>query len=146
LPRAGATLGRGTLLIGAALALAGCSINLPMSSLINEPESTGSIVPASPPMQMGLTDEDWARASVALDTALDPQQAGAPAKWANAETGRGGVFVAAGPAFIRNDQVCRAFKASLAQHPQDQRLFGTACRVGGGAWSLQKVKPLLEGA
>lgn len=131
----------------AAWALAGCSINLPMSSLMNEPETTASIAPAPPqPSQFGYAESDWAQAGPALEKALDPLQGGAPAKWANAESGRSGLFVAAGPAYIRNDQVCRTFKASLGDHAQEQRLVGTACRVGGGAWALQKVKPLSEGA
>jgi surface antigen len=116
-----------------------------MTSLVNDPDTTASILPEAPSSQLGLSDEDWIKASQALDKALDPQQAGASVRWSNAESGRSGVFVAAGQAFVRNDQVCRLFKASLAQHPQDQSLLGTACRAGGGMWSLQKVKPLPQG-
>lgn len=126
-------------------ALGACSINFPMSSLVNDPDVTASIVAPASPSQLGLSEDDWVQASVALDKALDPQQTGTGVRWANAESGRGGSFVAAGPAFVRNDQVCRLFKASLVQAPQDQHLLGTACRVGGGTWSLQKVKPLPAG-
>jgi surface antigen len=124
-----------------AMALGGCSINLPMTSLVPEPETTASIVPAPSPVSMGLTEEEWSKASAALDKALDPLQNGAAVRWADKESGLNGHFVAAGPAYVRNDQVCRAFKAVVGLPPQDRQHLGTACRTGAGVWTLQKVRP-----
>jgi surface antigen len=129
-----------------AVALGGCSINLPMTSLVPEPETTGSIVPAPSPVGMGLPEEAWAQASVALDKALDPLQNGAAVRWSDKESGLAGHFMAAGPAYVRNDQVCRAFKAVVGAPPQDRHHLGTACRTGAGVWTLQKVRPLTGSA
>jgi surface antigen len=129
-----------------ALALGGCSINLPMTSLVPEPETTGSIVPAPSPVTLGLTEEAWTQASLALDKALDPLQNGATVRWTDTESGLSGHFVAAGPAYVRNDQVCRAFKAVVGTPPQDRHHLGTACRTGAGVWTLQKVRPLAGAA
>jgi hypothetical protein len=136
--------GAGRLVFGLVLALAAgaCSINLPMTSLVPDPDVTASIVPPASPSALGVLDDEWPTASQALDRALDPQQNGAPARWSMVETGRSGVFVASGPAYVRDDQVCRAFKASLGVPPQDRHHLGTACRTGAGMWALQKVKPL----
>jgi surface antigen len=92
----------------------------------------------------GLSPSDWDLASTALDKALDPQLAGAATKWSNPETGARGVFAAAGPAYVRDDRVCRAFKASVATGGPEKLLIGSACRVGAGAWRLQKVKSLTD--
>src|SRR4051794_37074372 len=124
------------------LGLGGCSINLPMTSLVPEPETTASLAPATSPSALGILDEEWQQASEALDRALDPAQNGSPVRWSVKETGRGGVFVASGPAYVRNDQVCRAFKASIGAVPQDRHHLGTACRSGAGLWALDKVKPV----
>jgi surface antigen len=126
---------------------AGCSLNFPMMSLVPEPEpeTTASIVPNSSMLTPGLSPEDWTLASSALDKALDPQLNGAPTKWSNAETGARGSFAAAGPAYVRNDQVCRSFKATVVLQGPERQLLGTACRAGAGAWTLQKMKPFSEG-
>jgi hypothetical protein len=129
-----------------AMALGGCSINLPMTSLVPEPETTASIVPAPSPVSLGLTEDEWSQASVALDKALDPLQNGAAVRWSDKESGAAGHFVAAGPAYVRNDQVCRAFKAVVGTPPQDRHHLGTACRTGAGVWTLQKVRPITGSA
>jgi surface antigen len=125
-----------------------CSINLPMTSLVPEaePETTASIIPNSSMLSPGLSPSDWDLASTALDKALDPQLAGAATKWSNPDTGTRGAFAAAGPAYVREDRVCRAFKAAVSMGGPEKLLIGTACRVGAGAWRLQKVKPLTDGA
>jgi hypothetical protein len=134
-------IGRAGVLALLALALGGCSINFPMTSLVPDPDTTSSIVPAPSPVSLGLTEEEWAEASLALDKALDPLQNGSPVRWADKQSGQAGLFVAAGPAYVRNDQVCRAFKAIVGGVPQERHHVGTACRSGAGAWTLQKVKP-----
>lgn len=123
---------------------AGCSITFPMASLVPEaePETTGSIVQNSAMLAPGLSPADWDLASVALDKSLDPQLGGAATKWTNPETSARGSFIAAGPAYVRDDKVCRLFKANIALGGPERIMIGTACRVGAGAWTLQKVKPL----
>ena len=73
---------------------------------------------------------------------VDPQLGGAATKWSNPETGSRGTFIAAGPAYVRDDKVCRLFKANIVLGGPERVMIGTACRVGAGAWTLQKVKPL----
>jgi surface antigen len=90
----------------------------------------------------GLSPADWDLASTALDRSLDPQLGGAASKWANPESGARGTFIAAGPAYVRDDKICRLFKAVIALGGPDRVMIGTACRVGAGAWTLQKVKPV----
>jgi surface antigen len=96
-------------------ALAGCSINFPMMSLVSEPETTGSIVQAvnlsAEPVQ-----DDHGIESSAVDKALDPLHSGGPVAWSNPATGQNGSVAAAGEAFVRDDQVCRSFNATLNQN------------------------------
>ena len=124
------------------LPAAGCSMTFPMGSLIAEPEITGSILPPVSPAALGIAEPDWSVASAALDKALDPQQNNAPARWSNPDTGSAGAFAAAGPAFVRDDRVCRLFKAAHGVAPAAPSHVGTACRVGAGTWVLEKAKPL----
>ena len=119
-----------------------------MMSLVSEPETTGSIVQAvnlsAEPVQ-----DDHGIESSAVDKALDPLHSGGPVAWSNPATGQNGSVAAAGEAFVRDDQVCRSFNATLNQNKpgpaQDaarrpSRLVGVACRVGAGSWTIQKFK------
>lgn len=128
-----------------ALQASGCSMTFPMSSLMSsDPDTTGSIVTPASPRDLGVADADWVVAATALDRALDPQQNSAPARWANPETGGAGVFAAAGPAFVKDDRVCRLFKAAHGAVPTPASHLGTACRMGAGTWVLEKAKPIPE--
>lgn len=127
----------------AGLLAAGCSINLPLGPF-SEPElTTGSIVPAVV-LSDRATGEDLVIAGGALDQALDPLRKGAPARWANPSTGSQGSFVAEGDAYVRDDQVCRSFRASLVVQQKPDDLRGVACRAGAGSWSLHKVKSIRD--
>ena len=130
-------------------ALAGCSINFPMLSLVSEPETTGSIVQTANLSAEPLQGESGIEPS-AVDKALDPLHSGGPVAWSNADTGQNGLVAAAGEAFVRDDQVCRSFTATLNQSKptpatdaarKTSRLIGVACRVGAGSWTIQKIKP-----
>lgn len=130
-------------------ALAGCSINFPMLSLVSEPETTGSVVQTSSLSAEPLQGEPGIEPS-AVDKALDPLHVGGPVAWTNAETGQTGSIAAAGEAFVRDDQVCRSFTATLNQNKavpaqdaarKSSRLLGVACRVGAGSWTIEKITP-----
>ncbi len=120
-----------------------------MLSLVSEPETTGSVVqPVSLSTEPPQGSQDIEPSAV--DKALDPLHTGGPVAWSNAETGQNGLVAAAGEAFVRDDQVCRSFTATLNQTrpapAQDaarrsSRLVGVACRVGAGSWIIQKIKP-----
>lgn len=127
-----------------ALPAAGCSMSFPMASLLpeDEPATTASVAakPVSP-LSPKLGVEDWRRARAALAVALDPQGSGAKVSWDNPDTGFKGSFTPVGQAFVKSDEVCRAFRAALAGLDTAALLQGTACRVSGGEWAVKDVKP-----
>ena len=49
-------------------------------------------------------------------------------------------FEAVGAAYVRNDEVCRAFKASVRVQGREEKLVGAACRLGAVEWTVQKAK------
>lgn len=107
----------------------------------DEPEATGSVVPhAAVSLSPDLNEEDWRRAKAALALALDPQGPGTLVSWDNPASTMKGSFVAAGAPFVKNDEICRAFSASLSGASLTP-LQGTACRPSGGEWVLKDVKP-----
>jgi surface antigen len=125
-----------------ALSVAGCSFS---SSVVgfaeDEPEVTGSIPSkAPPPLSPELNEEDWRRAKAALGVALDPQGPGTLVSWDNPQTSMKGQFTPAGAPYVKNDEVCRDFSASLSG-PASAFLQGSACRPSGGGWAIKDVKP-----
>ena len=126
------------------LAAAGCS--LPLISfqakevVQDEPASTGSVRARPRTFGPELGDEDWRRASAALAVALDPQGNGRPVKWDNPETGLRGAINPTGLPFVRNDEICRGFLASVVSPDASRFLRGTGCRPSGGAWELKSVR------
>lgn len=135
-------------LVGAlALGLAGgaCSFAVPLLSsepAVTEPASTGTIAKKpNPVLAAELGAEDWRRASAALAVALDPQGNGKPVKWENPETEMRGTIGASAPPFVKNDEICRTFHATVAGPSLARNVSGTACRPSGGAWSLKHVGP-----
>ncbi|WP_293866654.1 RT0821/Lpp0805 family surface protein [uncultured Alsobacter sp.] len=132
---AGAVLAAGVL-------SAGCSINLPLGPF-SEPElTTGSIV-QTVVLSEAATGEDLVIAGGALDQALDPVRKGA-VRWSNPSTGNQGSFLAEGDAYVRDDQVCRSFRAAIVVQQKPDDLRGVACRAGAGSWSLHKVKSIKD--
>lgn len=136
-----------------ALASAGCSISFPILGLSSKAEdevamTTSSVLPAqsapqgSPLMALAsdLGPEDWRRAEGAMALALDPQGNGAPVSWDNAQSGMKGTFTPVGGPFLKEDEICRAFLASMALQTGPVRLQGTACRPSGGEWVVKDAK------
>lgn len=130
-----------------ALSTGACSFSMGLSALDDEePKATGAIATkAVTPLSADLDDEDWRRAKAALAVALDPQGAGTQVSWDNPATTMKGTFTPMGAPFVKNDEICRAFSASLSG-PSPASLQGTACRPSGGEWAIKDVKPLKSSA
>ncbi|KQK29191.1 hypothetical protein ARD30_19095 [Bosea thiooxidans] len=88
-----------------------------------------------------LGPEDMRRADGAMGVALDPQGNGAAVSWDNPQSGIKGSFVPVGGPFLRSDEICRAFIASVQTQSQPVKLQGTACRPSGGEWAVKDVGP-----
>jgi surface antigen len=124
--------------------LTGCSMSFPMGSLLpeDEPKVTGAVVVrASSPLSRDLGEEDWRRARGALAIALDPQGNGAPVSWDNPGGRHKGAFTPAGHPFVKGDEICRAFTATLSRDGAISTFEGTACRLSGADWTIKDVKP-----
>ena len=126
-----------------ALQVGGCSMSFPMTSLVkDEPATTESLGPRpSAVLSTELGAEDWRRAKAALAVALDPQGSGSQVSWDNPDTTLKGTFTPVGQPFVKNDQVCRVFLATIAGQVAPSSLQGTACRPSGGDWAIDDVKP-----
>ena len=113
-----------------------------MASLFPEPETTNSIRPKiESPLSPELGAEDWRRAKGALAVALDPQGSGSSVSWDNPDTDMKGNFAPVGQPFVKTDEICRAFLATLVTKDTTRSLQGTACRPSGGEWAIKDVKP-----
>jgi surface antigen len=126
-----------------ALSTGACSFSFGLSALDDEePKATGAIAAkAASPLSADLDAEDWRRAKAALAVALDPQGPGTQVSWDNPATTMKGTFTPMGAPFVKNDEICRTFSASLSG-PSSSFLNGTACRPSGGEWAIKDVKPL----
>ena len=127
--------------MAACWALAGCSLQV--GGLSDERvETTGSIgKPNATALSPDLAQEDWRRAKGALATALDPQGSGAGVKWENPDSGASGTFTPVAQPFVRSDEVCRSFLATLSFPNRTSTLQGTACRPAPNEWHVIDVRP-----
>lgn len=137
-----------------ALSSAGCSISFPILGLSSKADdelamTTSSTLPARGSLKPSalsalsseLGPEDLRRADGAMALALDPQGNGAPVAWDNPQSGMKGSFTPVGGPFLRSDEVCRAFIASVQTQNSPVRLQGTACRPSGGEWAVTETQP-----
>ena len=125
-----------------ALLTGGCGVSFPMASLFPEPQTTSSITPkVATPLSPDLVEEDWRRARGALAVALDPQGSGSSVSWDNPDTEMKGNFAPVGQPFVKTDEICRAFLATLIAKDGTKSLQGTACRPSGGEWAIKDLKP-----
>lgn len=128
-------------------ALSACSIAIPVPGMSDgvmgkaDSLTTQSLGPSGGRLSTELTPDDWNFASIALATALDPLGSGDVAPWANPRTGIRGDFVAAGKPYLRNDLVCRGFRANLQYQGGDETLEGAACRLPDGKWATTESAP-----
>jgi len=118
--------------------LAGCSVSMPMGSLVPSDEDVTGSIPKS--ALANLDAEDWRRAKAALATALDPQGNGASVNWDNPASGARGSFVPAGKAYPTDAQICRAFLAGIGQAGNERAVRGTACADKHGEWTITELK------
>jgi hypothetical protein len=119
-----------------------CGISFPMDSLFPEPDATNSIKPRlESPLSPELGPEDWRRAKGALAIAVDPQGSGSSVSWDNPDTDMKGNFAPVGQPFVKTDEICRVFLATLVAKGVISTLQGTACRPSGGEWAIKDVKP-----
>jgi surface antigen len=116
---------------------------MPIASLVGDDEKTASTTPARQvsPLSPDLGTEDWRRARGAMAIALDPQGNGSSVAWDNPDTGMRGAFTPVGQPFVKSDEICRAFLATVNGQALASSLQGTACRPSGGEWAIQDVKP-----
>lgn len=147
-------LARAALLCGLALANAGCSVSFPILGLSSKAEdevvqTTSSTLPARGSLRPGalaslsaeIGPEDMRRADGAMAVALDPQGNGAAVSWDNPQSGIKGAFTPVGGPFLRADEICRAFIASVQTQSRPVKLQGTACRPSGGEWTVKDTQP-----
>jgi surface antigen len=138
-------LHRGAACLAAALvglSAGACSMTFPVTSLVPDPDTTGSVeVKALSPLSPELDEEDWRRAKGALALALDPQGSGAMVSWDNPDSKLRGNITPVGRPFVKNDEVCRAFLATVVGKSATTSLQGTACRPSGGEWVIKDLKP-----
>lgn len=123
-------------------ALGGCSVSMPMASLIPDPhhddDTTGSI--AVPQLSGWLDTDDWRFAKPAFNQAL-AEKTPATALWGNPNSGAKGSFIAEGDPFQGVSGLCRAFQAEVDRTSGDKEVEGTACAGTAGTWEVTSVKP-----
>ena len=138
--------GIGTALFASVL-LAGCSVSMPIASVMgHDDDVTGTIVktPPKPPhalLSADMDPEDWRRAKAAMGVALDPQGAGTAVDWANPATGAKGTFTPVAKAYPTDVKVCRAFIAKIDLKKADSAVQGTACVDKAGEWEVTESHP-----
>jgi surface antigen len=123
-------------------------MSFPMASLLPDegPAATSSVkMKAVSPLSPDLGGEDWRRAKGALAVALDPQGNGSTVSWDNPDSGLKGAFTPLGRPFVKSDEICRVFRASLRGQNGSTFVQGTACRPSGGDWAVKNVKPAKTG-
>jgi surface antigen len=123
-----------------ALALAGCSISMPMPSFIDG-EPTGSIGPKAPTLSSLYDSRDWRVAEPVLAASLRAPGEGQPTLWSNSETGDHGEFLAVAGTFAREGRSCRAFIARLVDGQEAKTLQGVGCPGDSGEVAVYDVSP-----
>lgn len=120
--------------------LAGCSVTMPMQSMLPASDDvTGAL--SQVPFGQLLEEEDRRRERAALATALDPQGDGATIHWENPKTDHKGSVTPVGHAYPDDTKICRAFLSDLNHKGDLKTVQGTACSVNAGDWTVKDAKP-----
>jgi outer membrane surface antigen len=131
-------------LVATAFALAGCSIAIPLPSLIDD-DPTGSIKPkaTAAALSTAYQPDDWRLAEPALSATLRAKDGGEGGRWSNPQTGGHGEFVAVAGSFARDGRSCRAFVARIAGKDGmgDKVLQGVGCPREGEEAAVYDVSP-----
>jgi hypothetical protein len=120
--------------------LAGCSINVPLPSLMNE-DATASIKARPTPFVGDLDEADWRIAEPRLAAALKAGVEDEPKQWTNPASGRKGAFQPIAEAFKRDGQTCRAFLARINGAGEARTLQGVGCLMAGDAVFVDETRP-----
>jgi hypothetical protein len=123
-----------------ALALAGCSISMPLPPFVDD-EPTSAIAPKTPAPSSAFDSRDWRIAQPVLAASLRAPNPGEPALWSNPETGDHGEFVAVAVAFARQGQSCRAFVARLVEGKNAKTLQAVGCPRDSGEVAIYDASP-----
>lgn len=125
--------------------LGGCSVSMPMASLIpgSHDEGTGAI--GKLPLAGWLDGDDWKHAKQAFSRALDAEKIDSAISWDNPNSGAKGTFVALGQAYPGEGGLCRSFHANIDRRSADDMLEGTACAGKSGEWKVTEIKPNKKG-
>jgi hypothetical protein len=128
----------------AGLALAGCSVSMPLPGFIDD-EPIGAIKPKAAPATLSAAYDprDWRLAEPALSASLRAKDGGEPGTWSNPETGAHGEFVAVAGSFERDGRPCRAFVARVVGKTgaPDKSFQGVGCLREGQEAALYDVSP-----
>jgi surface antigen len=119
--------------------LGGCSVSMPMASLLpaHHDDETASI--AKPQMAAWLDTKDWHHAKPAFDEALAETTASA-VTWSNPDSGARGKFTPVGDAFSGIAGMCRGFRGTIAWGAANKAFEGTACANKAGVWHSTEIK------
>lgn len=82
-----------------------------------------------------LDEQDRRRHRETAQTALDENEPGQTANWANSETGHSGTTTP-GETFVRDGQTCREFQQSVTVEGETEIARGVACRQPDGSWQV----------
>ncbi|MGO4870908.1 MAG: RT0821/Lpp0805 family surface protein [Roseiarcus sp.] len=123
-----------------AIALAGCSISMPLPSFLDN-DPTGSIKPKTATLASAYDSRDWRVAEPVLAASLRAPGQEAPAVWSNPETGDHGEFVPVAGTFARDGQSCRAFVAQLVEGEDSKTLQAVGCPRDSGEVAVYDASP-----
>lgn len=130
-----------------ALLASACALSFPIAGFVSDRTPIGTIEHGAATLSNDLDQEDWRRAKSALAVTLDPQGNGGTATWANPVTGAKGSFTASSAPRPEGDKICRTFRARVEAGGRPERdMAGSACRDGGGDWTVAKVADLKKAA
>ena len=143
-PRRWAALRAGSVAAATALALAGCSLSMPLPGFIDD-EPIGSIKPnaASTALSSAYDSRDWRLAEPTLSATLRAKAGGERGTWSNPETGAHGEFVAVAASFQRDGLACRVFVARVVgkDGQSDKSFQGVGCPREGQEAAVYDVSP-----
>lgn len=147
----------------AAMGLAGCTMSMPMGSLLSRADktekksdddiATGSIgktqsatVPAvltesKESITVPIAAEDWDFAKKALIEALSSKDDTPSVPWENDKTRARGSVTALQRFTGANGNACRPFLGSSLRDKADVWFEGRACKNPGGDWEMQDLRP-----
>ena len=154
--------------LGIAIAMAGCSMDLPSllgakekdddksppasnnssafdthsEKLRADPTVTGSLQLQPSAAKGALLPVDWAIAKAALRDVLGRGEAGSSQPWENPTTGTRGTVTPVAPIYEKDGFPCRNFIISGVRDGRENWYEGTACRIHRGNWDVTATRPL----